>query len=50
MFSYLLYLLLLSNCLCLKLDLIDDYFVEAYIGDKKTKFKLLTTYILLSFI
>ena len=41
MFSYLLYLLLLSNCLCLKLDLIDDYFVEAYIGDKKTKFKLL---------
>ena len=41
MLSYLLFLLLYSNYLCLKLDLIDDYFVNVYLGDSKTKYKLL---------
>ena len=41
MLSYLLFLFLYSNFFCLKLDLIDDYFVNVYIGDSKTKFKLL---------
>ena len=41
MFSYLLFLFLYSNYLCLKLDIIDDYFVNVYIGDSRTKFKLL---------
>lgn len=41
MFSYLLLFFLFYNYLCLRLDLIDDYFVNAYLGDSKTKFKLL---------
>lgn len=41
MFSFLLYFFLYSKCLSIKLDLIDDYFVNIYLGDSKTKFKLL---------
>lgn len=41
MLSFLLFLFLYSNFFCLKLDLIDDYFVNVFIGDSKTKFKLL---------
>ena len=41
MLSYLIILCLYSICRCLKLDLIDDYFVNVYVGDSKTKFKLL---------
>ena len=41
MFPYFLFLFLLSNFLCLKLDIIDDYFVNVYIGSSKRQFKLL---------
>ena len=41
MFPYFLFLLLLSNFLCLKLDIIDDYFVNVYIGSSRRQFKLL---------
>lgn len=41
MFSYFLLLFLFSQYVCLKLDLIDDYFVNVYLGDLRTKFKLL---------
>ena len=41
MLSYLIILCLYSICRCLKLNLIDDYFVNVYVGDSKTKFKLL---------
>ena len=41
MLSFLLFLFLFPNFFCLKLDLIDDYFVNVFIGDSKTKFKLL---------
>ena len=41
MFPYFLFLFLLSNFLCLKLDIIDDYFVNVYIGSSRRQFKLL---------
>ena len=41
MFPYFLFLFLLSNFLCLKLDIIDDYFVNVYIGNSRRQFKLL---------
>ena len=41
MFPYFLFLFLLSNFLCLKLDIIDDYFVDVYIGSSRRQFKLL---------
>ena len=41
MFPYFLLLFLLSNFLCLKLDIIDDYFVNVYIGSSRRQFKLL---------
>ena len=41
MFPYFLFLFLLSNILCLKLDIIDDYFVNVYIGSSRRQFKLL---------
>lgn len=41
MLSYFVFCLLLSYYLCLKLDIIDDYFVNVYLGDSKEKFKLL---------
>ena len=41
MFPYFLFLFFLSNFLCLKLDIIDDYFVNVYIGSSRRQFKLL---------
>ena len=41
MILFILNLFIFSFSLCLKLDLIDDYFVYAYIGDSQTQFKLL---------
>ena len=41
MFPYFLFFSLLSNFLCLKLDIIDDYFVNVYIGSSRRQFKLL---------
>jgi hypothetical protein len=41
MFPYFLFLFLLSNFLCLKLDIIGDYFVNDYIGSSRRQFKLL---------
>ena len=41
MFSYFIFLLLYFDYSCLKLDIIDDYFVNVYLGDSREKFKLL---------
>ena len=41
MLPFILILFLFSITLCLKLDLIDDYFIYTYIGDLQTQFKLL---------
>lgn len=41
MLSFILILFIFSFSFCLKLDLIDDYFIYAYIGDSQTEFKLL---------
>ena len=41
MLSFILILFIFSLSLCLKLDLIDDYFIYAYIGDSQAQFKLL---------
>ena len=41
MFPYFFFFFLLSNFLCLKLDIIDDYFVNVYIGSSRRQFKLL---------
>ena len=55
MIKLILSVIVISFSLSLKLDLIDDYFIYAYIGDSQTKFKLLVdptyqyTYILNSY-
>ena len=41
MVSFILKLFLFSFSLCLKLDLIDDYFIYVYIGNSQTRYKLL---------
>ena len=41
MVAFILKLFLFSFSLCLKLDLIDDYFIYAYIGDSQKRYKLL---------